>query len=167
MNAIPLDLTPDRGADGPASLARTSRIKVIDARSGGSGKAPAIKTEVRRYECECRLDYLRSRGTIDRSQWKAGMIFRRAWLATRVGAIRTADFGDRVQRSLGPVALDARSEAMFLMDEANRILPAAALPVIKSVCGEDEALEWVAGTRDRRRRSLLVDGLNRLAIVWV
>ena len=164
----PIELPPDdHGATGPAALARVSRVVTIEGRSGGSGNAPTVKITARRYECECRLDYLRQKGTIDHNQWKAGMIFRRYWLATREGAIQVATYGDRVQDANAVAAREAQATAIFMMDEANRLLLRDEMLVIQSVCGEDEALLWVSGVRKWNRPRLLIDGLNRLAIVWV
>jgi hypothetical protein len=161
-----IDQPGDRGADGPAAQSRASRIVNVEGRSGGSGNAPTVKTEVRRYECECRLDYLRKKGTITHDQWRAGIIFRRNWLATHA-SLKVASYGDRVQKAYSVAAIEERSFAVKMLDDAYRVLGPDVRIVIVSVCGQDEALEWVAGVRDRRRGDWLRDGLDALVGIWV
>lgn len=157
----------DLGAPGPAALARASHMVTIEGKSGGTGKAKTIAIDVRRFECECRLDYLRTKGTLTHDQWQAGMMFRRHWFGSRSSSCRTSSYGDRVQKSYSVLAIDEKSYGALRMDEANLMLSADEWLVVTAVCGEDQALEWINGIRDRRRTTRLKSGLTTLADAWV
>jgi hypothetical protein len=160
--ALPIaEPAPDRGADGEASLSRPSRVRIVEGRSGGSGKADTVKTEVRRYECECRLDLMRANG-LDHRLWAAGMIFRRAWLGSRQGSSVTADYL-RVRGERGPlslVAIEAQQDARLTIDKAMSVLNDKQRLAVTAVCGEDE------GILGQARRYHLRRGLERLADLW-
>ena len=160
---MPDDVPSDLGATGPAATARKSRVVTIEGRSGGSGNAPTVAVQARRYECECRLDLMRSRG-LDPKLFEAGMTFRHYWLACRqpqrVTAGYTEQMGGRATPGvLSVAALEFWAEARGRLRQAFEVLTVPQRLAVIGVCGEDEPV-------GEAREDTLRRGLVTLADVW-
>ena len=153
------DPEADRGSDGPAALARASRMVTIGGASRGSGNTPTERIEARRYEVECRLDLMRARGLEDRL-WRAGIMFRRYWRTMHGSSLRISTYDERQSR--GKVSLldiEQRTEAEAQILLAYTVLSVAQRMAVVAVAGEDEAV----GTRSET----LHRGLGALADLWL
>lgn len=165
MSAARIPDDDDRGAEGPAALARTVEVVEIGGRSRGSA-APGEVVVVRRLRCECHLDTLLARGSdiawlgIDHTQWRAGLRFRRLWLASNRGPRLVARYEPRVPASSdhqvpGEGSIAARAE----LGAALKVLTPEQWQVVVRVCGCDQA----AG---KGRLGVLRAGLDRLHELW-
>lgn len=151
----------DPGPDGQAAMARERSTFDADGKSAGSAARHGVRSRHVRIACECVLDGLfrRSNGILTHDQWRAGMLFRRYWLAARHAARVSGEYGQRFGGSGGLVESEYRAEATLGVDKALKVLSPAQRRAVVAVCGEDQLL----GLRGK----VLVAGLDVLADLWV
>lgn len=127
----------DRGADGPAALAREARVVTIEGRAKGSAASERIT--VRRYRDECQVDSLNTRGQIGDRLWRAGMFFRGAWLTSVQMSRVCATYSAHSPGGHGDDLPVRRIEARRRVNEALAALPSGPeQAAVVGVCGMDE-----------------------------
>lgn len=148
----------DTGADGPAALARDSKIVITGGKARGSVAAEA--TEAKRITCECTIDTLFAQHHLTRTQWQAGVKFRRLWLLSARRAAVTGRYGQQMPRATGDAdgAAGRSSDARAQIDAAIREMGQIRSAAVIAVAGEDE------GARGRLKP--LAEGLDVLADWW-
>lgn len=122
------DAVPDRGADGPAAMARESRIRAIEVE--GEGRAGYAQVDVREYRDVLAVDRLLNKGLITPDEHAAGVALLAAWKPA---------YGKRVTGLYGgtggsgePIAARERWAALI-----GRV-PARYQNVVISVCCADD-----------------------------
>ncbi len=151
----------DPGVDGPAAVARERTTEDAEGKSAGSASRHGIRSYRTRIACECVLDGLfrNPRGILGYDQWKAGMQFRRYWMASRHAARISGQYGDRFGGTGALQETEYRSEARWQVDRALEALTPAQRRAVTAVCGEDQLL----GLRGK----VLVAGLDVLVKLWI
>ena len=154
--------TPDYGDDlGPAAKARESAMCRIAGESTGSASPPS-PVYVRRYACECVIDWLNapSRGYITDRQWRAGIMFRRKWSQATSKQRVTANYarvGGRGVNNSDDAFIAACAAEMAITD-AMKAMGTMRGNVVISVAGHDEKVG--------RRMATLREGLDIVADLW-
>ena len=152
MSAAHIPDDDDRGAEGPAALARTVTVVEIEGRSTGSA-SPGERVIVRRLHVECKLDELLMRGSdiawlgIDHRQWAAGMRFRRLWLTANRGPRMVASYAPKAPANADRlVPGEANAGARAELGAALKALTAEQWAAVVRVAGCDRAVGqgWLA-----------------------
>ena len=127
--------------------------------------SPRLFVGVLRARCECWLDRYRIKGLLADAEYKAGIKFRSAWLATIYGlrTMQAATVHEWIDNGKA-MSLEDRisyvTQAERIVREALPALSVAQKLAVIAVCGQDEALG------DTYRVQTLGRGLGVLAALW-
>lgn len=123
------DREDDRGADGPAALARESRIRPIEVE--GAGRAGYAQAEVREYRDVLVIDAMLARGRLTADEHAAALALHQAW--------RAAGFDRRTTGLYGGAGGDGGSTgASAMWHGLVAKVPAEHRVVVVSVCGANQ-----------------------------
>lgn len=151
----------DPGIDGPAAVARERVQEDADGKSAGSASRHGVRSYYTKIVCECVLDGLfrRKNGILSHDQWKAGIQFRRYWMASRHAARVSGGYEQRFGGAGSLEETEYRSEARWQVDRALEALTPAQRRAVTAICGEDQLLGL--------RQKVLVAGLDVLVKLWI
>ncbi len=125
----------------------------------------ATIVRVDRAVCECWLDRYHVKGHIGEAAYKAGLVFRTAWLSAAYGmSVVTKDLSAQRIDCFDPMSLEERLDRHKWADrrvkQGLQALSALQKLAVIAVCGNDEALGSAARIRTLRR------GLEAMAKRW-
>ena len=139
--AAPDPSAPDLGADGPASLARSSRVVRVDGTIRGAGQKRATPVYARRVDASTLFERMNNAGQLSDRQARAGLklllLARTAYLHQRVTArpmtepnIDDDGEDEGEMEVVVPEPFDARTYHRHLL----RQLPAAMAAMVERAC---------------------------------
>lgn len=118
------DAVPDRGADGPAALARPSAVRAVEPGSGHG------TVDVREYRDVLVIDAMLARGRLTADEHAAGLALHLAW--------RTAGFDKRTTGQYGGASGGDGTGDSAKWHALVGQVPAECRVVVVSVCGANQ-----------------------------
>ncbi len=112
----------------------------------------------RRYVDECHIDLLNSRGQLPDRRWKAGVTYRKYWLAYHGSPAVIAGYGESLGRSTGLHESEYMTLARQQIDAAHGAVTNDEMLAMQAIAGQDECCYG--------RLALLQSACLALADMW-